>query len=709
MVEKDLQLGVAIHQPTKSMLELMEDNLETTTIDDGRAFGYNNEDNDVYEELADASVADDAVNTTMSLGIYSPHDSMFYPSELLTQELAKQSDMDSQKITLDIFPDIEIDEFNDKIQKECQRINDEYYGGMSDLTPRKENVEQSERENEEKTIEENTEKEETKESSVETSKKETEPELDSKNIEEARESENMLPQEDEDLNDVEPDPLLTLAKERVENSRNFELPMYDSIIMKQLLPTLVKSETDYDNIKRDVIYDIYDLLQDERPKFEHEFDEKFKKSEEDHQSTIQTLLDNQKIEIEKLLEEEKKKYENDREEYVTAQKPLLMAQYDKENKAIFDDNLNHKKDKINDKYQAQIDEENERYENYRAAQEDEYLENQFNKIDISKYIKKLEEENERQTSIIEHEATQFGDQVANVTKNAIDERDKWKNKYEGIQKEIDTLKDTFNQRLETEVREQVHDKTADFKERMNNLTSSETQAREELHQMSSRHAAEIEAKAHEHNAEMRKLKQEAENDKQDALDKQKSKFNLEINDLKETNKNLCDKKDNQIKELKNKLKDAEEERALQQSLIKQMQEHETKIQAKQETISATPITEKPKEIVKTQKTSKGMKWLIGGLTTIALLGSGSALYMAGKAQQVQDSPTITDNVSSASQVSEKPTSSAVSAYSKGQKVQYHDPKTNKDYEVTIDSTSGDMATGHYVDNNGVNHTVTYQN
>lgn len=699
-----LKLAVEVHNPTEEMLDLMKD-LSCIKINDNQyVFVYHDQDQDIYDELTDKALDEDNLDTSVTFGIFNENDNQYYNSDALTKCIKEKLQIDDEKIGIEAISMLQIDEIEDVVDKEKKRIEYEFYGSL--VQPQDDN-DKSKTSDEKEELETDKKVESTSQDDVQ----EISEKVDSETPENSSKEENHQlekPEEkeisDEEMNDnsINENPLLTLAIKRLEEACPARIPVYDDYTSEQIRPVLAKSATVVERLMQKGEQKIYQRLLQKQPIFEKAFEEKFDNNQQKHDETVKTILENEKVELTNTKENYDKKYLEGRNNFVESQKPALIAKYDSEHKADFDMNLKHEQDKIHAETQQKIDEENNNFDSFKAAEEDKFLENQFNQVDIDDIVKEINKGVEGEVTKINAAASQFADQTEIVAKEALDERDKWKRKYEEAEKVSKTLNETFEPRVATEVKERVAEETSDIKKRLNASIGRETQAREEIQKMSQKNAADVEAQAHKHNAEMRKLRKEDEEDKKLALQKQEDSYTEKIDNMTKKHQEEISSKDDKISQLEQKIADKDKEIS---DTKKSNDELRLDLQKQQQ----LPIVSEDKNITGKTTKSNWKNWAMG-ILALATVSSGCyACYTAGKsnASSTQAPVATTSTVSSSS---EKITSSVTQApYTKGQKVEYHDPKTNKDYQVTINNVSGNTSTGTYTDDKGVTHTVTYTN
>ena len=321
MENKDLQFAVGIKQPTKEILDVLKD-VDLYDIDDGKAFVFKENDADIYDDLADHVADEDAVNTHVVFGILNVKDYNFFERSEIEDVVRESEELSKEDmLTLEIIPDLDPsdDELKKAIDESIKEINFQFYGGVE-----KSENHSPETSDDDKEEDKNTEDE----SQVEETVEENKPENDSTTLEEnslaqepAQESEEKSESAEEQSNndvisenqaqeaydEAEIDPLLKYSAKRFRNESKAELPMYDEVTTKQILPAFLNSETVMSNEQDNAIFRIYDKLQAARPQIEREFDEKFDaENKEDHERTIQTLKDNEEKLDHSLLGKQRK-------------------------------------------------------------------------------------------------------------------------------------------------------------------------------------------------------------------------------------------------------------------------------------------------------------------------------------------------------------------------------------------------------------------
>lgn len=727
MKNKDLLFAIGIKQPTKEILDVLKD-VDLYDIDGGKAFVFKENDIDIYDELADHVADEDAVNTHVVFGVLNVKDYNFFERSEIEDVIRESEDLGKKDmLTLEIIPDLDTsdDELKKVINESIKEVNFQFYGG----------VEKSESHSSETSTNAKEEKADSTEDEKQTQIEEKKPENDSTTLKEtssvqesaqevAQESaEESAPVEEQNNNVInenqaqeaydesEIDPLLKYSAKRFRNESKAELPMYDEVTTKQILPAFLNSETVMNNEQDNAIFRIYDKLQAARPQIEREFDEKFAENKEEHEKTIQTLKDNEETELEELIAKRQTTYKNDQQAYVDSQKGVLEAQFDKEHKADYDFNLEHDKEMIRQKYEQEIEAENNRYEEFRAEEEEKYLEAQLGKVDIEDILKDFEDENKRQISIIKNEAKKFSDQVAVATEKISTERDEWKQKAAEAENKAKTLDETYEKRVAVDVKNEVAEQTRDLKGELASTKEQLNDSAEKMQDLGKKHADELSRQATRHEAEMHEVRHNAEIDKQKALQKQEAESNAKFKKLQSEYNEFKKQAKAEKVLLEKENKNIKDENAMQRSLISTLQNREDELKAAAENQSGQMIqTVKPVSVPEQQssmsprqttpKMSKGVKWLISGLAVLALGGTGFSIYEIGSHNATNSQPQTAVSTTVQNQGQSAP-------YAKGDKVPYTDKDGNK-HEVTITSVSGNKSIGYYTDG-GNRYQVTFNN
>lgn len=727
----NLKFAIGIKNITDAMIhELKENDVETYDMDGGMAFVWDNSLEDVYDNVSDLGIEPDAINSTLVGGIVNVNDGRFYERHKITDALKKDLDIKNDEFfSADLLSSVGLDsdELKSVIEDEKKEVDFQFYGAVN----------KDDHHVEELTTSDGT-------SSIPESKNDAEPLEEKKTVAEEQPlnegnvSEDNNKENTSDLNDdasdnnelpnnqvseaidsTEVDPLLKFASKLFKERTQVEFPFYDEMVSKQLLPELVKGETETNHNQDKAVYQIYERLQKAYPKIELDFEKQFEESENKHDETLKKIDNDENEEIGQLEKEYQEKYEHDCQSFIDGQINVLKVQFDKDHKQEYDFNLNHAKEEIHAKYDRERQSENERYEAFREEEENKYLEAQLGKVDISEIIDDFDKENERQIEIIRKAATKFKDQVAVATKQIAAKRDEWKQKAEVAENKAQTLNDTFEKRIASDVKEQVQDKVKDLHEELKRAKEEAINTTEkmqkmsaehsnEMHELNTKHTNEMDEQRTRYEAELHQARHDAEKDKNEALKKQENQFDSKYQKLQDQYNNL-EKQSSAEKDLKDKeIQHFKEENDLQQSLIADLKKQKDKIEKESENANiknvkaeVTPISYASSTEVhhESTKMSKGTKWLIGGLTAIALLGGGSALYMVGSHSGNQPTTSVS-TTSVQSQGTKAP-------YAKGQKVSYTDNQGVK-HEVTIDSTSGNTSVGYY-NYNGTRYQVKFSN
>lgn len=722
MENKDLRFAVGIKQPTKEILDVLSD-VDLYDIDNGKTFVFKENDIDVYDELADHVADEDAVNTNVVFGIFNTKDYNFFERPEIEKVVRESEDLSTEDmLTLEVIPDLDPSdkELKKAIDESIKDINFQFYGGVEKSESHSPETSTNDKEGnvEDKTqTEEKIEEKKPENNSTTLKETSSEPVQESAqdNVEESvpaeEQNNNMINenQAQEAYDEASIDPLLKYSAKRFKDESKAELPMYDEVTTKQILPAFLNSETVMSNEQDNAIYRIYDKLQAARPQIEREFDEKFAENQEEHEKTVQTLKENKETELEELVVKQKTAYENDKQSYINSQKSVLEAQFDKEHKADYDFNLEHEKEMVRQKYERKIEEENARYEEFRAEEEEKYLEAQLGKVDIDDILQDFEDENKRQISIIMNEAKKFSDQVAVATEKISADRDEWKQKAAEAENKAKTLDETYEKRVAVDVKNEVAERTRDLKGELASAKEQLNDSAEKMQDLGKKHADELSQQATQHEAELHKMRHTAELDKQQALKKQQDESDAKYQKLQADYDNFKKQSEAEKALLEKENKNIKDENAMQHSLISTLQERESEQKAAVENQSeqvirnVKPVQEQqftmpPRQ--ETPKTSKGTKWLIGGLTVLALGGAGFSIYEMGSHNATNSQPQTSVSATVQNQGQSAP-------YAKGDKVSYTDKDGNK-HEVTITSVSGNKSIGYYTDD-GNRYQVTFNN
>lgn len=676
MNTNEFKFAVTVHEPGEKVEDILK-NIDLDKSEDGSlTFVFNKEDVDTYEQAEDLVDDPSAFNAHITLGIVNLRDDMVYPSVVMTKRLADQTEEKEDEITLDNLSSIEPNEFEDLYQNEIERISHDYYGAPS-------KSKKEEKSSEEPHPSEDDQNNEEKDAAI--------PDKDDTSVSNKSES-SMIPQNDqvEKLFDqVEEDPLLLLAIERYKNECKSELPVFSDVVMKQLQASYVNSEAVMNMAQNNAIYAIYDLFKEKLPSLERAFDEKYQESKDKHQKTIDTLKNNEKIEIDNITEKLTNNYQSARSEYVDGQKNTLEAHYDKENKPILDANLKHEQEAIRDKYSHLIEEENDRYNQAYDEAEDKFLNDQMRKIPINAIIKEVSNENDHQVNLLKEDATQFQDQVAVAAKEAFAERDKWKAKCQEATASMKNMEKTFDERVAIGIKEGVAERTQSFKDKENQMNERDSKRIEEMHQQSVQHAEEVKKNARDYAKDLEKVRADGEKDKKKALKENNENWQKKYDALKQENNDQVNDKDREIKNLEKERQGNLEEIEALKSLNNSLQASLDKFKGGNS--SSINSVEQPSY----RKNNVISKILITALSISTITFGGIFVYNQGRGQANDVQNTA---------VSQTSTTSSSQEYKKGDQRIYHDPD-GKSYVVTMDSPSS----GHYTDDKGVQHTLTYQN
>ncbi|MGX5378190.1 hypothetical protein ACWCL1_08105 [Ligilactobacillus sp. LYQ135] len=689
-MENEFEFAVTVHKPGDKVINALK-GINLKEDEDGSiTFAYNKKDIEKYEEAEDLVDDPSTLETRLTLGVINLSDDTVYPSELMTKRLAELADQTEDDITLDNLSSIDPDEFKDLFNQEVKRIKETYYFVTNNDEKDTNKSSSSESSSDKNPVD----KEDENESASEiTEVKKEQPSAVSINQSEK----SMIPQDDRVegmIDQIEEDPLLALAIERFKNECKVDLPKFDEFTHKQLQSEIINSEAEVNIAQNDAVYAIYKKLKDQQPIFERAFDEKYHENEVKHQETIDTLQQNETIEIKRVTEKMTNEYEVAKDDYVKGQKATLEAHYDKEHKADLDANLEHAKNQIHQKTMRQIDEENQRYESAREEAEDKFLDVQMHKVNIQDIIEHFDKENQRQISIIKEAASKFADQVAVVTKGAMDERDAWKEKCQQAEASKKAMQDTMKESIATGIEKGVDKRTQEFKAKENEMNKRDSENIQAMRDLTVKFSSKMESQEHKHSAELRRARQEAEKDKQKAVAQNDDEWRKKYDNLEQSKEKDYQKYQKDIQQIQSKNTDLEKRNA-------ELEEQNADLRLlKGQTAVQSPVVQPAENISENKRSERkhsGSKWTIAGLSIVCAVLGMNVVYNAGQNSQAKKVDSQEATVSSAVSSSQ--------AYKKGDQRIYQDPKNDKSYVVTMDSPSS----GHYVDDKGVKHTLTYQN
>lgn len=728
-MENNFDLAIAIHKPGEELQKALGKINAQKTEDGDYFFPYDSEKESDYDNIAD--VGADDLDATLSLGLYHQSDNIFYPSDVLTEALANQGGVDANNISVDFLDSIDPNDYDEEIETEVKRIKDEYYASDAMKSKRiEEQQDSSKSKDSESASNKDTDAQSTESQTPETSdlKNETtsSSDLDKQETEKqtATDTDENLPESDESslYNEAQADPLLSMAADRFKNECTTQIPIFDPYTTEQIRPQLVESNTNISRAQDKTIYAIYKKLQKNRDKFEREFDDKFKENTEEHEHTIKVINDNATEQIKIAKEKNKKEYGQAKDDYIKEQRSILEVKFDNEHKADYDKKLQDEINNIQLNAQEKREQEENNYDEFRAEQEDEYLTNRLEKVDISDEIKGFEKYAEQEINHINEAAQDFVDQVAVVTKANDAEKKQAVEKYKQAQASLDTYKETFDARLAEGIENGVNERMHKMSEKLQNADKLNNEQRQEINNLSQKYADEKQQTARKHADELdardKKWRQEVE-EAQKAGDK---KYQTE----RAAHEADIHQKDNEIKQWKEKYNTEKDNSKKLENLVRdlQMQNFQANTglnnsnymqapvsqqnQGPQQNVQAQTDKEEPKEDKHQEKVKSkmgiGSKIALGimAVATVGSIGFGTYAFGAANAKNANtnsDTQTPSTSVTTSSNSTSTPKAQPTQ-YKKGDTWTYS-PTPNEKYTVTMDSPTQ----GHYKDAQGITRTI----
>lgn len=718
-------LAIAIHKPGDELIEALKKVHSQKLDDQTYFFAYDSEFDGDYDEIADLGEED--LNATMSLGLYNNIDDMFYPSDVLTESLANQGGVSKDDISVDFLSSLDPNDYDDEINTEVKRIKDTYYvsDSMKDETIAKKKAESqqtdknSDNENQVELQKDSNSQQfaqpQEQVSDSDLGKGENEQTFDDiPNEGQPISEDNELPQDSSAQNaydEAHIDPLLSMAAERFKNECTTEIPQFDQWTTEQIRPAIVQSNINLSKEQDNTIFAIYDKLVAERDKLERNFEETIKEETNKHDQVLKTINDNKAVKIHDLKSKNEKGYEKAKEDYIQSQRPVLENKFDSDHREEFNKTLAMKIADVENQAQEEIDQENINYDNWRAEQEDRYLSEHLEKVDITSEINEFEKKAEVEINHLKEASQNFIDQVGVVTQNIDEKRKQAVAQYQQAQQELQTYKDTFDARVAEETARQVNEQTHDLQEKLRKADAENDEQRKKLHDMNQQNAEESQAAVRRHNDEM-SARDDYWRKKIEEIEKKNS---LKIQDERAQNESMMHEKDAKIKQLKAEKEKAENDSKTMTGLVQQLQRRsfgqeqsryidEPPVQqTHRKTVNEETIGSRKAENEKKSKMSTGTKVALT-VAGIAAAGSlGFSAYVIGESN-AQNAQTTSQAQNQNPSVVSDTENTQPKQYQKGDTWTYIAPN-HKKYTVTMDSPTK----GHYKDANGVTHTIVISN
>ncbi len=417
-----------------------------------------------------------------------------------------------------------------------------------------------------------------------------------------------------------PDLALTLAADIFTNKEPLVLQGFDEATQKQLAPDYIKAQATVGNKADQTIYAMAEQIRNSHETFAKEFDDEFKDSINQHEDTLKKIDIKAQQDIEKAEKNNAEDYQVAKEKYVEANRPRLEAEFDKENKNIYSQNLEDKKKSIQANAAKLKETENSNYQKVYNEQSAHYIERRIRQIDFSDLFNDYENVLQDETDHLAELATSFVDQVAVVTGGLTEQNEALKQQNVSLSRENDILNRTMNEQVKVQADKKASDRTVVLQQQLTDLQLTNNNLKGKIHELQN---------------------------KNDELSR-------DNRSLKRTQKDLLDAKEIAEKLIPAKQKVVEVQKAVSQPI-------ETTTKSK-----------------KTGHTNKIVGILAGVLIT---LGLGTA-YLGWQSQQVKNSsnseqqtiqvtPSNTSNFES-------------HHYKKGDTFTYYSDKDKKDYTITMD-------------------------
>lgn len=685
-----LTLGVILKNIDDQATNILSENdVKTYKSRDGVAIEYDPNDFDTYSELAEDELPD------LALGILNPSDGTFYERPELNSALADDSGESADDLDLGLLPDLVsfMDDHSDLIDKAKDDVLNRYYYVYS-RDDEQENGEQSEEksaspqtplEAAQSSTKENT---DDSENNVEASTEGSD-ELESVSPEQARQairesvseasSAPAVANNSEDNNSPaitnikyhpEADPLLKKAYSLFTNVARVEWPQFDPATSNQLRPDYITAETNISVAEDTAVQEIYQLLKQKKSGIDALFEDKIKDDTAKHNKALKDLDENRQIDIDKVKKERKSTYEANRDQWIEDQRQPLMDAYDRDHKDNYIKALSADINEIQDKHDLQKKIENERFNSFKDKAQAKFVDEQLDKVDISKIVDAYNDTVADNVQYLKNQAKKFVTEVAKLTANYQNSINALQKERDDIKSEYDNLKHNLEEQKRLGIDKGVKDATSDLANQL------EVKRKE------------IEAKDNE----LRAIKKA-----QQASEANLSQVSAQLNEA--TSKLL--NKSNQLDTANAQLEQIQKATQIPTTLANQ-----NNLVANTQQSSPEQTANDKSSDNERKKTSVGVIVLdallgvlaVGGLT-FGILGYHN---MNSSQNTVRTSAVVTKTDKNRSQPK---ISDSVKQYKQGDTWTYHNSTDNKDYTVTMDNPTH----GHYTDQNGQQHIITLNN
>ncbi|WDA67450.1 hypothetical protein [Lactococcus lactis] len=271
--------------------------------------------------------------------------------------------------------------------------------------------------------------------------------------------------------------LLEQAVALFDRQNHNELPQFDEVTNRQVQSEILNAQFIVANARGKGIEAVYNRLKAESDKSKKLIEEKIiPVGKKEHDSTLAVLDRNLSTDIKKLIEREQKSYQENRENFVQAQLPILRQNYDAENLGNHQKNLTTAVEGLKQETHDKVQLENEGFNNYLETvfkNSDEKVVSEVSIEDIlNDYNEVIEGQKESLKSYVEGIKRKVEEELNLVTS----ERDGLKNKVESLESEIklDAEKLRSQQALESnklkEVTTKSDEKINEIQKQLDKLT-----------------------------------------------------------------------------------------------------------------------------------------------------------------------------------------------------------------------------------------------
>lgn len=246
--------------------------------------------------------------------------------------------------------------------------------------------------------------------------------------------------------------LLEQAVALFDRQNHNELPRFDEVTNRQVQSEIINAQFIVANARGKGIEAVYKRLKAESEKSKKLIEEKIiPNGKKDHDSTLMVLERNLATDIKKLAESEQKSYQENKENFVQAQLPILRQNYDTENLENYHKNLSTAIEGLKQETQDKVQLEKEGFNNYLETifkDSDEKVVSEVSIEDIlNDYDEVIEGQKESLKSYVEGIKRKVEEELNLVTS----ERDGLKNKVENLEskRKLDAEKMQSQQALES--------------------------------------------------------------------------------------------------------------------------------------------------------------------------------------------------------------------------------------------------------------------